>query len=103
MLVSDSGGVQEETTVLGRPLVVVRRSTERPEAMESGFAELVAPGRAIGRAVRRRLAEGEVGLRRLTDAPSPFGDGLASQRIVALLGAVALGRRPEQGQLSVAA
>ncbi|ARX83483.1 UDP-N-acetylglucosamine 2-epimerase [Streptomyces alboflavus] len=104
VLVSDSGGVQEETTVLGRPLVVVRRSTERPEAMDSGFAELVAPGRAIGRAVRRRLAEGEVGLRRLTDAPSPFGDGLASQRIVALLGAVAAGRRPDQTtRLSVAA
>lgn len=100
VIVSDSGGVQEETTVLGRPLVVVRRSTERPEAMDSGFAELVAPGRAIGRAVRRRLAEGGSGLGRLADTPSPFGDGLASQRIVALLGAVASGR---PARLSVAA
>ncbi|EPH39979.1 putative UDP-N-acetylglucosamine 2-epimerase [Streptomyces aurantiacus JA 4570] len=100
VIVSDSGGVQEETTVLGRPLVVVRRSTERPEAVDSGFAELVAPGRAVGRAVRRRLAEGDAGLRRLAETPSPFGDGLASQRIVALLGAVASGR---PARLSVAA
>ncbi|WP_343040425.1 non-hydrolyzing UDP-N-acetylglucosamine 2-epimerase [Streptomyces typhae] len=105
VIVSDSGGVQEETTVLGRPLVVVRRSTERPEAMDAGFAELVAPGRAIGRAVRRRLGEGEAGLRRLASAPSPFGDGLASQRIVALLGALGSGARPGHtpSPLSVAA
>ncbi|MFF3642364.1 non-hydrolyzing UDP-N-acetylglucosamine 2-epimerase [Streptomyces sp. NPDC002564] len=85
LLVSDSGGVQEEVTVLGRPLVVVRRSTERPEAMAAGFAELVAPGPEIGRAARRRLAEGRDGLRRLAATPSPFGDARAAQRIVALL------------------
>ncbi|MEU1822344.1 UDP-N-acetylglucosamine 2-epimerase (non-hydrolyzing) [Streptomyces abikoensis] len=88
LLVSDSGGIQEECTVLGRPLVVVRRSTERPEAM-ADFADLVEPGRAIGEAARRRLAEGPEGLARLAALPSPFGDGLASDRIVALLAAVA--------------
>lgn len=88
LLVSDSGGIQEECTVLGRPLVVVRRSTERPEAM-ADFADLVEPGRAIGEAARRRLAEGPEGLTRLAALPSPFGDGLASDRIVALLAAVA--------------
>ncbi|MCC3773559.1 non-hydrolyzing UDP-N-acetylglucosamine 2-epimerase [Streptomyces sp. UNOB3_S3] len=88
LLVSDSGGIQEECTVLGRPLVVVRRSTERPEAM-TDFADLVEPGRAIGEAARRRLAEGPEGLARLAALPSPFGDGLASDRIVALLAAVA--------------
>ncbi|MFD9909895.1 non-hydrolyzing UDP-N-acetylglucosamine 2-epimerase [Streptomyces sp. NPDC059063] len=101
VIVSDSGGIQEETTVLGRPLVVVRRSTERPEAMDAGFAELVAPGREIGRAVRRRLAAGQAGLRDLASRPSPFGDGLASQRIAVLLGALAAGR--EDRELSVAA
>nr|WP_306334231.1 UDP-N-acetylglucosamine 2-epimerase (non-hydrolyzing) [Streptomyces sp. KL118A] len=85
LLVSDSGGVQEEATVLGRPLVVVRRSTERPEAMAAGFAELVAPGPEVGRAARHRLAEGDAGLRRLARTPSPFGDARASQRILALL------------------
>lgn len=84
LLVSDSGGIQEECTVLGRPLVVVRRSTERPEAM-TDFADLVGPGPAIGEAARRRLAEGPAGLDRLAALPSPFGDGTASERIVALL------------------
>ncbi|MEU7164622.1 UDP-N-acetylglucosamine 2-epimerase (non-hydrolyzing) [Streptomyces morookaense] len=84
LLVSDSGGIQEECTVLGRPLVVVRRSTERPEAM-ADFADLVEPGPAIGEAARRRLAEGPEGLQRLAALPSPFGDGTASERIVALL------------------
>ncbi|MEU5130747.1 non-hydrolyzing UDP-N-acetylglucosamine 2-epimerase [Streptomyces mobaraensis] len=88
LLVSDSGGIQEECTVLGRPLVVVRRSTERPEAM-TDFAELVAPGPAIGAAARRRLAEGPEGLARLAALPSPFGDGLASERITALLAGIA--------------
>src|SRR5580693_6676637 len=44
LLVSDSGGVQEECTVLKRPLIVVRNSTERPESIEAGFAHLVQPG-----------------------------------------------------------
>ncbi|MBT2385684.1 non-hydrolyzing UDP-N-acetylglucosamine 2-epimerase [Streptomyces sp. ISL-11] len=87
LLVSDSGGIQEECTVLGRPLVVVRRSTERPEAM-GDFASLVSPGAGIGSAARRRLAEGPAGLERLAGLRSPFGDGLASERIVNLLVAV---------------
>ncbi len=84
LLVSDSGGIQEETTVLGRPLVVVRRSTERPEAF-TDFADLVEPGPAIGTAARNRLAEGAQGLRRLATLPSPYGDGTASRRIVDLI------------------
>ncbi|PKV88964.1 non-hydrolyzing UDP-N-acetylglucosamine 2-epimerase [Streptomyces sp. TLI_146] len=84
LLVSDSGGVQEEVTVLGRPLVVVRNSTERPEAM-ADFATLVAPGPALGRAARQVLALGAAGRARLAALPSPFGDGRASRRIVGLL------------------
>jgi UDP-N-acetylglucosamine 2-epimerase (non-hydrolysing) len=88
LLVSDSGGVQEETTVLGRPLVVVRRSTERPEAL-ADFADLTRPGPGIGTAARRRLAEGAEGLRRLASLPSPYGDGGASLRIAGLTGGAA--------------
>ncbi|MER8237565.1 UDP-N-acetyl glucosamine 2-epimerase, partial [Streptomyces sp. NPDC094049] len=84
LIVSDSGGIQEETTVLGRPLVVVRRSTERPESL-TDFADLVEPGPGIGAAARRRLAEGGLGLRHLGTLPSPYGDGTASHRIAALL------------------
>ncbi|MEU9719794.1 UDP-N-acetylglucosamine 2-epimerase (non-hydrolyzing) [Streptomyces sp. NPDC047976] len=84
LLVSDSGGVQEEATVLGRPLVVVRNSTERPEAM-ADFATLVRPGPELGAAARERLDQGRALRERLAALPSPFGDGLASRRIAALL------------------
>ncbi|MFE6778939.1 non-hydrolyzing UDP-N-acetylglucosamine 2-epimerase [Streptomyces sp. NPDC057702] len=88
LIVSDSGGIQEEVTVLGRPLIVVRRSTERPEAMVD-FADLVEPGPAIGELAARRLAESASGLRRLAALPSPFGDGRASERVVGLLAELA--------------
>ncbi len=84
LIVSDSGGVQEECTVLKRPLIVIRNSTERPEAIDAGFAHLVQPGPAVGELGRRLI--GDPGLReRLEAIPCPFGDGLASQRITDLL------------------
>jgi UDP-N-acetylglucosamine 2-epimerase (non-hydrolysing) len=84
LLVSDSGGIQEEATVLGRPLIVVRRSTERPEAL-GGFAVLVEPGPAIGRHARRLLSDPPAVRRELEGLRSPFGDGHASARIEALV------------------
>jgi UDP-N-acetylglucosamine 2-epimerase (non-hydrolysing) len=81
VLVSDSGGVQEECTVLKRPLVVVRRSTERPEAM-ADFAVLVQPGPEIGQAVRKRLADLDGWISRLEGLPSPFGDIHSTTRVV---------------------
>lgn len=80
LLVSDSGGVQEEVTVLGVPLVVVRRSTERPEAL-AHFATLVRPD-GISRAANAYLAAGAPLRRKLTATPSPYGDGTASETIV---------------------
>ncbi|WP_346766394.1 UDP-N-acetylglucosamine 2-epimerase (non-hydrolyzing) [Streptomyces sp. CB01881] len=84
LLVSDSGGVQEECTVLGRPLLVVRRSTERPEAVDAGFAALVPPGPGLGDLAADWLADSPERLARLAATPSPYGDGLASARIAAL-------------------
>lgn len=81
LLVSDSGGIQEECTVLKRPLIVVRRSTERPEAMRD-FAVLVSPGEFIGKKAREWLDELPELHERLAALPSPFGDGSASQAIV---------------------
>jgi UDP-N-acetylglucosamine 2-epimerase (non-hydrolysing) len=83
LLISDSGGIQEEATVLGRPLIVVRRSTERPEAMLD-FATLVRPGPEIGVHATRLLADQPELTARLTTLPSPFGDGKAAARIHAL-------------------
>ena len=80
LLVSDSGGVQEECTVLKRPLIVVRNSTERPESITAGFAHLVQPGPQIGDLGRMLIADRQLG-RRLATIECPFGDGLASARI----------------------
>jgi UDP-N-acetylglucosamine 2-epimerase (non-hydrolysing) len=84
LLVSDSGGVQEECTVLKRPLIVVRNSTERPESIEAGFAHLVQPGPVISDLGRQLI--GEEGLiERLAKIPCPYGDGKASERIAVLV------------------
>ncbi|MFI8370036.1 non-hydrolyzing UDP-N-acetylglucosamine 2-epimerase [Streptomyces sp. NPDC085466] len=88
LLVSDSGGVQEECTVLKRPLVVVRNNTERPEAMVHGFAVLAAAGPELGARARAMLEDSGLAAR-LAARPSPFGDGRASDRIVALTRALA--------------
>jgi UDP-N-acetylglucosamine 2-epimerase (non-hydrolysing) len=80
LIVSDSGGVQEECTVLKRPLIVVRNSTERPEAIDAGFAHLVQPGPAIGELGRRLISNPGLA-ERLAAIPCPFGDGRASERI----------------------
>ena len=84
LLVSDSGGVQEECTVLKRPLIVVRNSTERPESIEAGFAHLVQPGPMISDLGRQLIADEGLS-ERLAATPSPYGDGKASERIAELL------------------
>lgn len=82
-LVSDSGGVQEECTVIKKPLVVVRRSTERPEALED-FAVLATPGPDVSNTVGTWLRDLTAVHRRLSATPSPYGDGTASARIANL-------------------
>ena len=83
LLVSDSGGVQEEVSVLKRPMLVVRRSTERPEVLGT-FAELIQPEEIADRAVVW-LAD-VAGVRdRLALVPSPYGDGTASARCAELV------------------
>jgi UDP-N-acetylglucosamine 2-epimerase (non-hydrolysing) len=81
-VVTDSGGVQEEAPALGKPVLVVRDTTERPEAVESGVARLVGTsvGRIVG-AVDELLTRPEV-YARMARATNPFGDGHASARIV---------------------
>ena len=81
LLVSDSGGVQEECTVVKRPLIVVRRSTERPESM-THFARLVTTGAGLGAALQDVLDTVEVTHAALSRMPSPFGDEHAAELIV---------------------
>ncbi|GAA1341841.1 non-hydrolyzing UDP-N-acetylglucosamine 2-epimerase [Saccharothrix algeriensis] len=84
VVVSDSGGIQEEVSVLKRPVVVVRRSTERPE-IEGTFGTLVPPGPGIGAAARRWLDDVAGHRARLAAIPSPYGTGSPSVRIAAAL------------------
>jgi UDP-N-acetylglucosamine 2-epimerase (non-hydrolysing) len=83
LIVSDSGGIAEECTVLKRPLIVVRNSTERPESIAAGFASLVQPGEAISELGRQLIADPALGAR-LSAIPCPFGDGTASEKIAAI-------------------
>lgn len=92
LIVSDSGGVQEECTVLKKPLLVIRNSTERPESITAGFAQLVRPGPLIGELGRAAIADVTLPMR-LAATPCPYGDGTASARIAAIARGY-LGPRP---------
>jgi UDP-N-acetylglucosamine 2-epimerase (non-hydrolysing) len=81
MIVSDSGGVQEEVSVLKRPVLVVRKSTERPEVIGT-FAERVLPGPDIVTVAERWLDDVVATHSRLASLPSPYGDGHASEHII---------------------
>jgi UDP-N-acetylglucosamine 2-epimerase (non-hydrolysing) len=80
ILVSDSGGVQEEASIIKRPVIVVRRSTERPEVIGT-FAARVEPGEGFLDVARSWLTDLPSLHSRLAAVPSPYGDGLASERI----------------------
>jgi UDP-N-acetylglucosamine 2-epimerase (non-hydrolysing) len=83
LLLSDSGGLQEEAPALGKPVLVLRRTTERPEAVDAGTARLI--GTASADIVREtaRLLEDPAAYGAMARAHNPFGDGQASGRIVA--------------------
>jgi UDP-N-acetylglucosamine 2-epimerase (non-hydrolysing) len=83
-LISDSGGIQEEVSVLKRGVIVVRRSTERPE-VEGTFAERISAPAAIGEAAGRWVRDRHRLDRELADLASPYGDGTASAQSVAAL------------------
>lgn len=80
-LITDSGGIQEEAPSLGKPVLVMREKTERPEAVDAGTVKLV--GTDEERIVReaRRLLEDAAEYERMTRVHNPYGDGHASERI----------------------
>ena len=85
VVLTDSGGVQEEAPSLGTPVLVLRDKTERPEAVESGTARLVGAHRERIVAECTRLLDGDAH-RPTAPAGNPFGDGHASARIAAAIG-----------------
>ncbi|MDE2572620.1 MAG: UDP-N-acetylglucosamine 2-epimerase (non-hydrolyzing) [bacterium] len=81
-LLTDSGGLQEEAPCLGKPVLVMRRTTERPEGLAAGTLELVGTNReTVVAAAARLLADGKAYLS-MARASNPYGDGKASERIV---------------------
>ncbi|HMD03316.1 MAG TPA: UDP-N-acetylglucosamine 2-epimerase (non-hydrolyzing) [Candidatus Baltobacteraceae bacterium] len=85
LVLTDSGGLQEEAPCLGKPVLVMRRATERPEGIEAGTLELVGPERGRIVAATRRLLDDEVAYARMARANNPYGDGQAARRIAAWL------------------
>ncbi len=87
LIVTDSGGIQEEAPGLGKPVLVTRDITERPEAVEAGTARLVGTSSAGLKAAILQLLDDQQAYRAMAQARHPFGDGQAARRIVERLGA----------------
>lgn len=85
LILSDSGGVQEEAPALGKPVLVLRRETERPEAVEAGVVKLVGPDYDSIRAETQRLLDDPAAYHSMARGVSPYGDGHAAERIVSIL------------------
>lgn len=85
LIITDSGGVQEEAPSLGKPVLVMRDTTERPEAVDAGTVLLVGTdaGRIVAEATR--LLDDEAAYQSMAHAHNPYGDGKAAARIAALI------------------
>jgi UDP-N-acetylglucosamine 2-epimerase (non-hydrolysing) len=85
LLLTDSGGIQEEAPALGKPVLVMRENTERPEAVEAGTARLVGTDRARIVAAVEELLTDDGAYQRMATATNPYGDGTAAEQIVTFL------------------
>jgi UDP-N-acetylglucosamine 2-epimerase (non-hydrolysing) len=85
LILTDSGGVQEEAPSLGKPVLVLRSTTERPEAIEAGTAKLVGTDGGLLRKEASRLLRDSAAYAEMAARSNPYGDGKASARIVDIL------------------
>ncbi len=85
LVLSDSGGLQEEAPSLGKPVLVLRETTERPEAISGGTARLVGTDSHKISATAAELLQNPATYQQMANAINPFGDGQASQRILAIV------------------
>ena len=82
MILTDSGGIQEEAPSLGKPVLVLRDTTERPEGIDAGTLKLVGTDEEVIYAEAKTLLEDKEAYAKMSKASNPYGDGKASERIV---------------------
>ncbi|MGG7465136.1 UDP-N-acetylglucosamine 2-epimerase [Plantibacter sp. YIM 135347] len=93
LLIADTTPAQQECTVLKKPLLVIRRSTDHPEAIDAGFLQLVTPARDITTVANVTIAD-PLRSKILDATPSPYGDGSASLQIALIAARIADGASP---------
>ncbi len=85
MILTDSGGIQEEAPSLGKPVLVMRDTTERPEGIAAGTLKLVGTDEEVIYKTFKLLLENQAEYEKMSHASNPYGDGLASKRIADIL------------------
>ena len=85
LIIADSGGIQEEAPSLGKPVLVMRDTTERPEGIAAGTIKLVGTDEEVIYEAFITLLENQAEYNRMSKASNPYGDGLASKRIADIL------------------
>ena len=85
MILTDSGGIQEEAPSLGKPVLVMRDTTERPEGIEAGTLKLVGTNEQVIYENFKLLLEDEEEYKKMSNASNPYGDGFASKKIADIL------------------
>lgn len=85
LILTDSGGIQEEAPSLGKPVLVMRDTTERPEAVSAGTVKLVGTDPVVIESSVMELLENEDLYKKMTEAHNPYGDGTACQQIINFL------------------
>ncbi|MBR5528649.1 MAG: UDP-N-acetylglucosamine 2-epimerase, partial [Clostridia bacterium] len=85
MILTDSGGIQEEAPSLGKPVLVMRDTTERPEGIAAGTLKLVGTDEEVIYSNFKELLENRESYEKMSRASNPYGDGLACKRIADIL------------------